>query len=212
MFTGIIEEIGTVKAINTHGSSGEILIKAATVTEDTKVGDSIAVNGVCLTVTKLSGNGFAADIMPETLRRSNLGSLGYGSRVNLERAVAVGGRLGGHIVSGHIDGTGLIKNIKNEGNAVLVKISAKKEITELIVEKGSIAIDGISLTVTDVGSDFFGISLIPHTGEQTTLLSKKIGDIVNLENDILAKYVKKLISPTKEQSNITLEFLQQNGF
>lgn len=194
MFTGIIEEIGTVKKISLAGKSGSLEIGAKKVLEGTKIGDSIAVNGVCLTVTSLSSATFTADIMAETVRRSSLGSLSSGSGVNLERAMAADGRFGGHIVSGHIDGTGKIARLQKEENAVWVHISAGKEILALIVEKGSIAIDGISLTVASVSDSEFAVSIIPHTASETTLLSKKAGDIVNLENDIVGKYVQKLLS------------------
>ena len=194
MFTGIIEEIGTVKKISLAGKSGSLEIGAKKVLEGTKIGDSIAVNGVCLTVTNLSSATFTADIMAETVRRSSLGSLSSGSGVNLERAMAADGRFGGHIVSGHIDGTGKIARLQKEENAVWVHISASKEILALIVEKGSIAIDGISLTVANVSDSEFAVSIIPHTASETTLLSKKAGDIVNLENDIVGKYVQKLLS------------------
>ena len=159
----------------------------------TKIGDSIAVNGVCLTVTSLDDHFFTADVMAETVRRTNLGLLQSGSGVNLERAMAADGRFGGHIVSGHIDGTGKIVRIQKEENAVWVHIAASTDILNLIVEKGSIAIDGISLTVATVSDQEFAVSVIPHTGEETTLLTKKQGDIVNLENDILGKYVRRLL-------------------
>lgn len=207
MFTGIIEEIGMIREVR----SGKLKIAAETVLEGTKVGDSIAVNGVCLTAASIDRGTFTADVMPETLRRSNLGGLHSGSRVNLERAAAVGSRLGGHIVSGHIDGTGVIRSINREENAVWVTISAGNEILELIVEKGSVAIDGISLTVADVTEETFSVSLIPHTGEVTTLLSKHIGEVVNLENDVIGKYVKKLMGKS-EKKGLTLEFLAENGF
>lgn len=194
MFTGIIEEIGTVKKISLSGKSGSLEIGAKKVLEGTKIGDSIAVNGVCLTVTNLSASSFTADVMAETVRRTSLGSLSAGSGVNLERAMAADGRFGGHIVSGHIDGTGKIAWLQKEENAVWVHISAGKEILALIVEKGSIAIDGISLTVASVSDSEFAVSIIPHTASETTLLSKKAGDIVNLENDIVGKYVQKLLS------------------
>ena len=194
MFTGIIEEIGTVKKISLAGKSGSLEIGAKKVLEGTKIGDSIAVNGVCLTVTSLFSSTFTADIMAETVRRSSLGSISSGSGVNLERAMAADGRFGGHIVSGHIDGTGKIARLQKEENAVWVHISAGKEILALIVEKGSIAIDGISLTVASVSDSEFAVSIIPHTASETTLLSKKAGDIVNLENDIVGKYVQKLLS------------------
>ena len=216
MFTGIVEEVGTVRSVVSGGSSGEIAINASTVLENTKIGDSIAVNGVCLTVTKMTDGGFTADVMPETLRRSNLGGLHIGDSVNLERAMAADGRFGGHIVSGHIDGVGNVAEMKKESNAVWVKISADKDILRLIVEKGSIAIDGISLTVAEVSDRDFSVSIIPHTGSETTLLKKKIGDKVNLENDIVGKYVEKLLQPksvpSKTESKITMEFLREHGF
>lgn len=193
MFTGIIEEIGSVKRVSVGGKSGSIEIAAKKVLEGTKVGDSIAVNGVCLTVTSLGSSSFTADVMAETLRRSSLGSLSVGNGVNLERAMAADGRFGGHLVSGHIDGTGTISKMQKEENAVWVHIQANAEILNLIVEKGSIAIDGISLTVAGVSDSEFSVSVIPHTAKETTLLSKKAGDTVNLENDIIGKYVQKLL-------------------
>lgn len=210
MFTGIIEEIGTVESLRNSPVSCKLHIGAYTVLEDTKIGDSIAVNGVCLTVTAMSDKGFTADVMPETLRRSSLGTLKAGSRVNLERAMAANGRFGGHIVAGHIDGTGKIKTHKSEGNAVIITISADKEILRYIIEKGSVAIDGISLTVTAVTESDFSVSLIPHTAKETTLLSKKAGDMVNLENDIVGKYVERLMNTKK--SDISRDFLFENGF
>lgn len=215
MFTGIVEEVGYVKAVVSGTISGEISIKASKVLENTKIGDSIAVNGVCLTVTKLLADGFTADVMPETLRRTNLGALSTGSAVDLERAMAADGRFGGHIVSGHIDGTGTVMDMRNEGNAVWVRISTASEILGLIVEKGSITIDGISLTVASLSSDSFQVSIIPHTASETILLKKKPGDKVNLENDIVGKYVKRLMGGpinTENKSNITMEFLAENGF
>ena len=193
MFTGIIEEIGKIKKISISGKSGSLEIEAKKILEGTKIGDSIAVNGVCLTVTNLSSSGFSADVMAETLRRSSLGSLSSGSEVNLERAMSLEGRFGGHIVSGHIDGTGTIASLQKEENAVWVHIKASPEILALIVEKGSIAIDGISLTVAGVTDSEFSVSVIPHTAKETTLLSKKASDLVNLENDIVGKYVQKLL-------------------
>jgi riboflavin synthase len=193
LFTGIIEEIGSVKRVSVGGKSGSIEIAAKKVLDGTKVGDSIAVNGVCLTVTSLGSSSFTADVMAETLRRSSLGSLSVGNGVNLERAMAADGRFGGHLVSGHIDGTGTISKMQKEENAVWVHIQANSEILNLIVEKGSIAIDGISLTVAGVSDSEFSVSVIPHTAKETTLLSKKAGDTVNLENDIIGKYVQKLL-------------------
>lgn len=192
MFTGIVEECGTVLDVLKNGVSGSVQIQASTVLEGTKTGDSIAVNGVCLTVTKLTKSSFTADVMAETFRRTNLGNLGKNSRVNLERAMAADGRFGGHIVSGHIDGTGVISRIKEEGNAVWIYISAPQTILNLIVEKGSVAVDGISLTVAAVSDKEFAVSVIPHTRENTALSGKKTGAVVNLENDIIGKYVQKL--------------------
>lgn len=173
MFTGIVEEVGRVSHVISGGTSGEIGIDASHVLEGTKIGDSIAVNGVCLTVTSIKSHGFTADVMPETLRRTNLGGLRSGDKVDLERAMAADGRFGGHIVSGHIDGTGVIKSMRNEGNAVWVTIEADKDVLALIVEKGSIAIDGISLTVAAITNNDFSVSIIPHTGSETILLHKK---------------------------------------
>ena len=211
MFTGITEEKGTVLSLERTPLKCRLNIKAERVLNRTKTGDSIAVNGVCLTVTDMTDCSFTADVMPETLRRSSLGSLRAGSHVNLERAMAADGRFGGHIVTGHIDGTGKIHSVKKEGNAVIVSISAPQEILRLIVEKGSVAIDGISLTVTGVTKTDFSVSLIPHTAEVTTLLSKRAGDIVNLENDIVGKYVEKLLGASKG-TGISREFLLENGF
>lgn len=211
MFTGITEEKGTVLSLERTPLKCRLNIKAERVLHRTKTGDSIAVNGVCLTVTDMTDCSFTADVMPETLRRSSLGSLRAGSHVNLERAMAADGRFGGHIVTGHIDGTGKIHSVKKEGNAVIVSISAPQEILRLIVEKGSVAIDGISLTVTGVTKTDFSVSLIPHTAEVTTLLSKRAGDIVNLENDIVGKYVEKLLGASKD-TGISREFLLENGF
>lgn len=214
MFTGIIEEVGTVRRVSTGAAYGTIDIQASTVLEGTKLGDSIAVNGVCLTVTSLSSDGFTADVMAETMRRSALGQLKSGSKVDLERAMAADGRFGGHIVSGHIDGVGTIREMKHEGNAVWVTITASAAILRGIVEKGSIAIDGISLTVAAVDDTSFSVSIIPHTGAQTILLDKKPGDPVNLENDIIGKYVQRFLEPAPkaETSNITMEFLAKYGF
>ncbi|MBC6681130.1 riboflavin synthase [Zhenpiania hominis] len=211
MFTGIIEEMGVLKEQN----GGNLVIQADKVLEDVHLGDSIAVNGVCLTVTEFQKNWFRADVMAETLRRSSLGTLKKGSRVNLERAMAANGRFGGHIVSGHIDGTGTVENMQREGNAIWVTISCGAALFRYIAEKGSIAIDGISLTVAEVRENGFRVSIIPHTGEETTLLARRTGDMVNLETDIIAKYVERLMlpqEPEKKRSGIDLEFLRENGF
>ena len=223
MFTGIIEETGKVEAVAKGSNSAVITIAAAKVLEDTKIGDSIAVNGVCLTVTSISGRKFNADVMAETLRRSSLGLLKHGSKVNLERAMAANGRFGGHIVSGHIDGVGVISSFEKEDNAVWVEIEAPAKILRYIVEKGSIAIDGISLTVAKLTDSSFAVSVIPHTGEETTLLNRNPGDIVNLENDIVGKYVERLMNfktddrdnKSEERNNsdsINMDFLNENGF
>ena len=213
MFTGIIEEVGTVKEVRRSGNSSYIKIQSEKVLSDVHIGDSIAVNGVCLTVTRFDSTTFQADVMNETLERSSLGSLRSGSPVDLERAMSAEGRFGGHIVSGHIDGTGTVTDIKNDGIATWYTITAKPEIMRYIVEKGSVAIDGISLTVAKVTENSFSVSIIPHTASQTVLSTKKTGDIVNLENDIVAKYVEKLMKPSEPSSGgITMEFLMKNGF
>ena len=217
MFTGIVEEVGTMRGIRMGSQSGEIHLQADKVLEDTQLGDSIADNCVCLTVTSMTSYGFTADVMPETLRRSNLGQLKPGDPVDLERAMAADGRFGGHLVSGHIDGTGTITEQKQEGNAVWVRIQTTPEILRLIVEKGSITIDGISLTVAELNDSDFRVSIIPHTGSETILLRKRAGDVVNLENDIIGKYVEKLLTtpasePAQPESRVTWEFLAENGF
>lgn len=215
MFTGIIEEMGRIKRIAMQGSSGQITIRADKVLEGTKIGDSIAVNGICLTVVSIQKDGFTADVMAETVRRSSLSDAGNGDFVNLERAMAADGRFGGHIVSGHIDGTGTIRSCRKEENAVWVEIEASPEILALIVEKGSICIDGISLTVASVSDSGFQVSVIPHTGEETTLLKKGPGELVNLENDVVGKYVQKLLGlepKTEEKAasgGMTMEFLKE---
>lgn len=213
MFTGIVEELGKIRNINMRGNSGQITIHADKVLEGTKIGDSISVNGICLTVTSLEKEGFTADIMAETVRRSNLNCIKKGDAVNLERAMSADGRFGGHIVSGHIDGTGKITGLKKEENAVWVTIETSEKVLQLIIEKGSICIDGISLTVAAVYDSGFQVSVIPHTGEETTLLKKKQGDVVNLENDIIGKYVQKFMrfeykNEKNNTSEITMEMLE----
>lgn len=212
MFTGIIEEIGKIKEIKKGAASAILTIESVKVLEDVKLGDSIAVNGVCLTVTDFSSSTFKADVMHETLRRSSLGKLQVGSFVNLERAMKADGRFGGHIVSGHIDATGIIKDIRRDDNAVWYTIETTESILKYIVGKGSIAIDGISLTVAGIDEHSFRVSVIPHTAQNTILPLKKRGDIVNLENDIIGKYVEKLMLFTEKKSGITKSFLAENGF
>ncbi len=216
MFTGIIEEVGTITAFDRGIRDGRIRIQCNRVLEGTKRGDSIAVNGICLTVTDLGESHFCADVMAETVRMSSLGNCIPGSKVNLERAMALGDRFGGHIVSGHIDGTGKIVAMEQEENAIWVTIQSEEAILEQIVLKGSVAIDGISLTVARKGFDTFAVSVIPTTGRETTLLQKRVGDSVNLENDMIGKYVKALLHPYASapdtQSGLTMEKLQEWGF
>ncbi len=212
MFTGIVEEIGTVR----RTAAGHLSIGAQRVLEGTQVGDSIAVNGVCLTVTTLDAAGFEADVMPETLRRSSLGALRPGSRVNLERALTLSARLGGHIVSGHIDGTGRVAALREEKNARLMTIEAPPALTRCIVVKGSVALDGVSLTVAAEAPGGFSVSLIPHTRGATTLDEKKAGDTVNIETDIIGKYVEKLLGAARAEDvgsgGLSRAFLARHGF
>lgn len=215
MFTGLVDEVGIIQAIIKSTKSARITIKAKKVLEEVKLGDSISTNGVCLTVTDFSTNHFTVDVMAETMRRSNLKNLSSGDEVNLERALRVGDRLGGHMVSGHIDGIGVIAKYENEDNAVWITISTSPEILRYIVEKGSIAIDGVSLTVAYVDDSIFKVSIIPHTRDATTLLRKKTGDMVNLECDMVGKYIEKLIFVKEEpeiKKGIDLDFLSKNGF
>ena len=222
MFTGIIEEIGEIAGIERGARSCVLTIRAKRVLEDAAIGDSIALNGVCLTVTRiLNDNTYTADVMSETLNRSALGELKKGSPVNLERAMAANGRFGGHIVSGHIDGTGTVRGINRDDNAVWYTIAAPEGVLKYIVEKGSIAIDGISLTVAYVDDTCFKVSIIPHTISETNLSTKRVGSQVNLECDIIGKYVEKLMGfkddPTDVDAagntgGITEEFLLKNGF
>lgn len=226
MFTGIVEEVGKIVSIRKGTHSCVLTVAASKVLTDVHEGDSIATNGVCLTVTSYSDTWFSADVMHETLRRSSLGALKPGSSVNLERAMLAGGRFGGHIVSGHIDGTGVIASVKEDDNAVWYSINAAPPILRFVVEKGSIAIDGISLTVASVNDSGFDVSVIPHTRAKTALAAKRAGDVVNLENDCIGKYVERLLSfpagegasatsrpkgPTPKK-DITREFLAANGF
>lgn len=216
MFTGIIEELGTVERVTRGRVSAVIAIRAEHILSDLKIGDSVAVNGVCLTATGLTGHGFTADVMHETLDRSALAGLGPGSRVNLERAMAANGRFGGHIVAGHVDGVGTIAAIEQDDNAIWFTITAPAQVLRYVVEKGSIAIDGISLTVARVEPDRFAVSVIPHTAAVTLLGRRRVGDRVNLESDLVGKYVERLLRTTPEEkqqeSKLTMEFLSQHGF
>lgn len=217
MFTGIVEEIGTIKKVEKGAKSSKLTIEGAKIFDDLKLGDSVAVNGVCLTVTEYTKNTFTADVMNETLSRSNLGDLKNGSRVDLERAMAADGRFGGHIVSGHIDGTGRIVKTEKDDIAVWYTIAADKKIMKYIIEKGSVTIDGISLTVAKVTDTDFSVSIIPHTAKETVLGFKKVGDTVNLENDVVGKYIEHFLnfddkSVPEKNTGITKDFLLKAGF
>ena len=211
MFTGIIEEIGTFGGL----SGGTIAIGAKLVQSDAHIGDSIAVNGICLTVTQFDAHGFRAAVMPETVRRTSLAGLTHGAPLNLERALLPTTRLGGHFVSGHIDGVGEITEMREEGNAILMTVAAGDEILRGIVEKGSVALDGISLTVAQVGTTDFTVSLIPHTRTVTNLGAKRVGSPLNIETDILGKYALKLLGGENfavRSTGVTRDFLLKNGF
>jgi riboflavin synthase len=206
MFTGIVEEIGVVK----EASHDRLAVKARKVLEETKVGDSIAVNGVCLTVVSLENHDFSVNVMPETLRHTNLGGLHYNDQVNLERALVVGGRLGGHFVSGHVDDTGEVMDVTSEETARIIRISTPAKLRPYIMNKGFITADGVSLTIVDLNDSSFFVSLVAYTMEHTTLGGKRPGDIVNLEADVIAKYVEGL--KERKRQSLNLEFLREYGF
>ena len=206
MFTGIVEEIGVIRGTGPC----HLAIGAKNVLEDTKPGDSIAVNGACLTVTSTSSDAFCVDVMPETIRRTNVGGLHYGDLVNLERAMSAGGRFGGHLVQGHVDGTGKVMALTPEAEAIIARISAPAELTSYIVNKGFIAVDGVSLTVIGCDDFSFSVSLVSYTREHTVLGSVRPGTTVNLEVDIIAKYVERL--KHKDSRGVTLDFLEEHGF
>lgn len=215
MFTGLVEEVGSIISIHKGEKSAQIVIKAHRVLENVRLGDSIAVNGVCLTVTDFSPSAFNVDVMAETIRKTNLKDLSPGSTINLERALRLGDRLGGHLVSGHIDGVGTLKNFHKEDNAVWITIGASADLLKYIIPKGSIAIDGVSLTVAFVDDKLFKVSIIPHTKEATTLLTKAVGSPVNLECDMIGKYIEKFISHKEApspQRSLDMEFLTKHGF
>lgn len=217
MFTGIVEEIGSIEGIKNGDKSSKLTIRGSKVLDKTKLGDSICTNGVCLTVTNIHSNSFEADVMAETLRKSNLGKLRIGSKVNLERALSLETRLGGHIVSGHIDGVGEIVSLVKEDNAIWVTIKTSSDVLRYIIYKGSVAIDGISLTVAYVDDETFKVSIIPHTLEKTILFTKVVGESVNIECDMIGKYVEKLLGLGNKQekpksSSISEDFLKANGF
>ncbi len=208
MFTGIIEEVGKVQTI----TQNRISVLSKIITKDVRLGDSIAVNGACLTVTRYDSNSFDADISPETLKVTSLGQLDSGEFVNLERALPVNGRLGGHIVSGHVDGIGKIKDIIKLGNFFNIEIELSEHCAKQVVKKGSIAINGISLTVADIQKNIISVAVIPHTFDNTNLKYTSSGDYVNIETDILAKYVEKFLSTSDNKTGISMEFLMENGF
>lgn len=216
MFTGLVAELGTVQRLARQGNSYHLTVGAKKVLENLKIGDSVAVNGACLTVVRMDDSGFTADVMPETVRLTNIGSLQPGSRVNLERTLRLCDGLDGHIVSGHVEGLGTISEQRPEGIAVVVTISTPPELLKYIIKKGSIAIDGISLTVTEVTDTSFSVSLIPHTAKETTLGLKKVGDSVNLETDILGKYVERMLTWNQKQEGkadtLDMNMLLENGF
>jgi riboflavin synthase len=212
MFTGIIEEIGIIKSLRHGGRSSVMTVSAGIVLEDLKTGDSINVDGVCLTVVTFTGDSFTVDLMPESMQRSAFSRAKTGNRVNLERALRLSDRLGGHIVSGHIDDTGTILSLAKDGNATRIRIGAGSAVLRYIVEKGSVAIDGISLTVTAIDDRTFEVSVIPHTNAVTTLTGKKSGDLVNIECDVIAKYIEKLAGERKSSGKVDLDFLAEKGF
>jgi riboflavin synthase len=214
MFTGIIEELGTIGHIKTGSQSLELTILAKTVLNDVKLGDSIAVNGVCLTVTSFGDQQFTVDVMPETYHATSLAKIKVGDKINLESSLRFNGKLGGHFVTGHVDGIGIIKQITPVDNALNYKIGMDKNLMQYCINKGSIAIDGTSLTIFGVGDDWLNIALIPHTVKNSVIGSKKVGDIVNIECDMLGKYVLNLAKANTLQvpSNITRETLAKNGF
>jgi len=218
MFTGIIEEIGKVAKIQRTANSYVLTIEAEKILQDIHLGDSIAVNGVCLTVTSILGKQFTVDVMPETVKATSLNNIKSGTKINLERAMAAGGRFGGHFVSGHADGTGVIKRKQAFENAVYYEIEADPEVLRFVIVRGSVAVDGTSLTVFDVSESSFTLSLIPHTLSETVIGLKGPGDIVNLECDMIGKYVSHFIkntgndTPQKKKSGISQSFLEENGF
>lgn len=215
MFSGIIEAVGTIRALRKDAGGARIAVAAAAVLDGAKMGDSIALNGVCVTVVGFDDKAFEADLSIETLRRTNLGELDVGDGCNLERAMALGERLGGHLVSGHVDGVGRIRSRKSEGDSIWLTIEAPVEVMRYVVYKGSVAVDGISLTVAARGEEAFSISIIPHTSEQTTLTRKKDGARVNLEADLIGKYVEKLLAPHAAaglREGLTVEKLKEQGY
>ncbi|MGD0153162.1 MAG: riboflavin synthase [Thermacetogeniaceae bacterium] len=214
MFTGIVEEIGVVRSLVGGQSSGALTVDAVVVLEQVRLGDSIAINGACLTVTGFSARSFTADVMPETLRKTNLGSLQTGDRVNLERALTLGGRLGGHLVTGHVDGTGAITGLQSRGIATEIRVLLSPELQQFVIPQGSVALDGVSLTIAAIETGTLMVGLIPHTRETTTLGDKRVGDLLNIETDLLGKYVNRLLrqSAIQAKQGVTADLLIENGF
>jgi len=215
LFTGLVEELGTIKAVYNGPDSSRLKIAGKIIVEDVKLGDSIAVNGVCLTVVDFNKDDFQAQVMAETLKKTNLRELKIGDKVNLERALRMGDRLGGHLVSGHVDGVGRIIEKRRHDIAIVIRIESPEAVLHYLINKGSAAIDGISLTVVDVSDKDFTVSLIPHTMSLTTLGIKNVGEMVNLEVDMLARYVESFINKkiVKDKGkDISVEFLAANGF
>jgi len=211
MFTGIIEEMGSVKGLRREAGAARLAVSASLVLEGTAIGDSICVNGVCLTVVEMEGAAFSADVANETLKVTNLGELRAGQKVNLERALRLSARIGGHLVTGHVDAVGRIREKKQEGNSWCIFIETPESALRYIIKKGSVAVDGISLTVAEVEKTGFSIAMIPHTAKLTTLGYKSTGDSVNLETDIIGKYVEKLLAGRVE-GDVSLELLRKSGF
>lgn len=212
MFTGLIEEIGNVLSVQRYNNASRLMIHCSKVLENIKVGDSISTNGVCLTAVEVNSNSFVADVMPETMDKSNLSLFRVNDKVNLERAMVLGSRIGGHLVSGHIDGMGEIIQKKIIDRATLIDIKADDSLLKYMIEKGSIAIDGVSLTIVSVSDYYFTVSIIPLTSNETTLTLRNTGFKVNLEVDMISKYVERLLGFSKNKSNVNLEFLAEHGF
>ncbi|MDR0885211.1 MAG: riboflavin synthase [Clostridiales Family XIII bacterium] len=211
MFTGIVEELGTVHAISKTARSSRLHIRADTIMSDIHLGDSIAVNGVCLTADELTQDGFIADVMPQTMQFTSLGNLSLESKVNLERAMSANGRFGGHIVSGHVDGIGKICNIRKDDIAIWIEISTERNLINQMIDKGSICLDGVSLTIAKLNADRFAVSLIPHTQGHTTLFEKRMGDCINIETDVVGKYISRFLVVEKSVT-LTIDTLADAGF
>ena len=211
MFTGIVEEIGTVISLDPSGGDTTLRVQCTTAVEDVRTGDSINVNGVCLTVTDFSPEHFSANLQPVTMRLSNLGDLDRGDPVNLERSLAAGQRMGGHYVQGHADGIGQIAETKDDGKAMIVRIAAPRDVLRYCVERGYITVDGVSLTIMSLHEDGFSVSLVSHTQQMITLPRKRTGDPVNLEVDVMAKYIERLLG-REERPGLDMETLKRTGF